>query len=188
MIAAGGRQRPDSSRPTSHRVDTEDLVELADSVTAAEFVGERAESDCRAVVEDGRQSTDRPRAATDDHPDICGRGVGGVEPAEQENPASERRDGRVLNRGRERAGRARTDAQRTARQRLPPSRRFPVGRSSRSRAVVVIRGGRPDPGCACGGGEQQSRDRDPTPPLKARPPLGTRERRVRHGRLGCPTG
>src|SRR5204862_4690156 len=92
VVAARGRQSPDSSRRTGRGVDAEDLVELAYPVTAAEFVGERADSDCRTVVEDGRQPTDRPRAAALDRADLSGRGVRGIESAENENPASERRD------------------------------------------------------------------------------------------------
>ena len=188
MIAARGRQRPDTDRLATCGVDAEDLVELTDSVAAAELVDKGTDSDRGTVVEDSRQATDRPRAATDDRPDVCGRGVRGVEPAEKKNPASEGRDRRVLNRDRERTGGTRADAQRADEPCARTSRGFPAGRSRRSRPLAAIRIGCPDSGCACGGGEQQRRDRDATPALRASPPLGTRDVRVRHGHLGCPSG
>src|SRR5262245_43018774 len=79
LVAARGRHRPDTRDGPGARVDPQDLIELADTVPAAELVGKAPHPHSGAVVENGRKAADRLLTASHERADIRGRDVRGVE-------------------------------------------------------------------------------------------------------------
>src|SRR5207248_3580250 len=97
-LVRAGHGQPSYNRDSPSAVDSEDLVELAHSVAAAEHIRGVAEFDRGGIVTRTRKPPEQAAPVPADEADGVRRGVGGRETSGQEEARAETRRGGVLQR------------------------------------------------------------------------------------------